>query len=150
MKAIRSNKQLEHVRQQLAEVESQLSELRHKYRRSSRSFEAAAGGLQLLAREMRLAISDYQKARAGRLAATVHCLDAVSGQLQVGRRLLQLRQAAGLDQAALAERLGTKQSNISRWESETCTSYNLAQLQRIAEALGWRLDITFVRQPARP
>lgn len=52
----------------------------------------------------------------------------------------QLRAAAALTQAELAERLGTKQPTISRWESGA-DEPRLSTLRRIAAATGHRLSL---------
>lgn len=44
-----------------------------------------------------------------------------------------MREKAGLSQAELAERIGTKQGAIARLESMTYGKYSMAMLQRIAE-----------------
>ncbi len=50
-------------------------------------------------------------------------------------RLAELRQAAGLSQAELAERLGVRQSTVSLWET-AARSPRFDQLPAIANALG--------------
>jgi transcriptional regulator with XRE-family HTH domain len=50
----------------------------------------------------------------------------------------------------LAEKLGTKQSVISRLEDADYEGHSLTMLQRIAAALGRRLEIRFLsRKPGR-
>lgn len=54
---------------------------------------------------------------------------------------IESRKAAGMTQKELAERMGTAQANISRFESG---NYNptLAFLQKMAQSLGKTLKIT--------
>ncbi|PZA06993.1 MULTISPECIES: helix-turn-helix transcriptional regulator [unclassified Meiothermus] len=52
---------------------------------------------------------------------------------------------AGLSQAELARRLGTDRGNVPRWLSENYQGHTVATLERIAEVLGMRLEIRFVR-----
>lgn len=54
---------------------------------------------------------------------------------------IEIRKAAGMTQKELAERMGTAQANISRFESG---NYNptLAFLQKMAQSLGKTLKIT--------
>ena len=54
------------------------------------------------------------------------------------------RTKAGLPQAQLAERIGTKQSVISRLEGADYEGHSLNGLHRIASALGLRLEIGFI------
>lgn len=54
------------------------------------------------------------------------------------RALIQARIAAGLTQAALAERLGLKEQQIQRYESTNYESASLSRLTAIAEVLGLR------------
>jgi DNA-binding XRE family transcriptional regulator len=92
------------------------------------------------------AIAAYEQAKAGELPAVVGSRNARTGELELPRVLRLLRQAARLDQAELAERIGTRQANISRWEREGYDRYNLRQLMRIADALGCELEVAFVRR----
>lgn len=60
---------------------------------------------------------------------------------EVARQLKEARKAQNITQEVLAERIGTKKSNISRLESGR---YNpsLDFLARVAEGLGRRVQIT--------
>lgn len=68
--------------------------------------------------------------------------DALGPQYEIIRAEIESRKMAGMTQAELAERMGTAQTNISRFESGR---YNpsLAFLQKMAEGLGKKLKITF-------
>ena len=65
--------------------------------------------------------------------------DALEPAYQVACRRIEL----GLTQAQLAERVGTKQPGISRLESGN-RNITIEQLQRVAGALGCRLDVRLV------
>ena len=67
----------------------------------------------------------------------------------VAQLIYSARTKAGLSQAELAERLGTKQSVISRLEDADYEGHSLSMLQRIAAALGQSLEIRFL-PPAKP
>lgn len=66
-------------------------------------------------------------------------------KLQVGLKLTELREQAGLTQKALANRIHTSQQAVSRLESGSYTGYTLSILEKIALALGRTLDIKFRR-----
>jgi transcriptional regulator with XRE-family HTH domain len=61
---------------------------------------------------------------------------------ELGRRLRDLREAYGLTQRQLAERVGTTQSVIARLEAGG-TKPSLSTLERVASALGAVVDIRF-------
>jgi len=63
---------------------------------------------------------------------------------EIGSQIHSLRQKAGLSQAALARRIGTQQSVISRLEDADYEGHSLAILNRIATALKQRVEIRFV------
>lgn len=62
----------------------------------------------------------------------------------VAQLIYEARTKAGLSQAALAERLGTKQSVISRLEAADYEGHSLSMLHRIAAALGQCVEIRFL------
>jgi ribosome-binding protein aMBF1 (putative translation factor) len=66
----------------------------------------------------------------------------------VSEMIYEARTAAGLTQAALARRVGTTQSVISRLEDADYEGHSLTMLQRIAEALHVRLELRFVPEVA--
>lgn len=55
--------------------------------------------------------------------------------------LYNLRVKSNITQKELAERLGVKQSNISRWEKPGYQGYKVKMLSKIARTLGGRLWI---------
>ena len=61
--------------------------------------------------------------------------------------ILKARSEAGLTQAQVAERMGTKASAVARLENALVTgkhSPSLATLKRYAGALGKKLDVRFI------
>jgi ribosome-binding protein aMBF1 (putative translation factor) len=60
----------------------------------------------------------------------------------------EAREAKGLSQSQLAERMGTQQSVIARLEGGGITP-TLPTLKRIADALGTKLTVGFEEPPAR-
>ena len=69
---------------------------------------------------------------------------------QLARRLLELREEAGLTQRQIADLIGTTPSVISRLEDSTYEGHSLAMLRRVAAALNKSLEIRFVaKKPAK-
>jgi ribosome-binding protein aMBF1 (putative translation factor) len=62
----------------------------------------------------------------------------------VAQLIYEARSKAGLSQSELAERLGTKQSVISRLEDADYDGHSLSMLHRIATALGQCVEIRFL------
>ena len=73
----------------------------------------------------------------------------IEHDLALGQLIYDLRTVAGLSQRALAERMGTTQSVISREEGGGAKN-RLDTLARVAEALDRHLIVSFpVKVPAR-
>jgi ribosome-binding protein aMBF1 (putative translation factor) len=70
-------------------------------------------------------------------------LEEVRAEAEVARTIYRLRSGAGLTQQALAQRVGTTASVISRLEDADYQGHSLAMLRRIAAALGRRVEIRF-------
>ncbi|HEX7030867.1 MAG TPA: helix-turn-helix transcriptional regulator [Gammaproteobacteria bacterium] len=61
--------------------------------------------------------------------------------------MLKARASAGLTQAEVADRVGTTQSAIARLESGSPShSPSIATLRRYAKALGYRVEVRFVKE----
>jgi ribosome-binding protein aMBF1 (putative translation factor) len=67
--------------------------------------------------------------------------------LDIAQQLYDLRTAARLTQRELARRVGTTAPVISRLEDAGYAGHSLSMLRRIAEALGFRIQVRFL--PAR-
>jgi DNA-binding XRE family transcriptional regulator len=72
--------------------------------------------------------------------------DALELEYRVADQLLKARARAGLTQDAVAERMGTTKSAISRLEAAGKHTPSLATLQRYARAVGCDLQVKLVRQ----
>jgi transcriptional regulator with XRE-family HTH domain len=73
----------------------------------------------------------------------------IEHDLALGQLIYDLRTAAGLSQRALAEKMGTTQSVISRLEEGGGAKNRLDTLARVAKALGRHLIVSFpVKLPA--
>ena len=69
---------------------------------------------------------------------------ALELEYQVAGQMLKARSRAGLTQDAVAERMGTTKSAISRLESASKHAPSLATLKRYASAVGCELQVKFV------
>ena len=72
-----------------------------------------------------------------------HLTDEARVNAAVAQLIYDARHAAGLSQAELAERIGSKQAVISRLEDADYDGHSLTMLQRIATALGKQVTIEF-------
>ena len=64
--------------------------------------------------------------------------------VRVARMIYEARTDAGLTQAQLAGLIETQQPVIARLEDADYEGHSLSMLQRIAAALGQRLEVSFV------
>ena len=62
-------------------------------------------------------------------------------RLQLAHQIARLRERAGLSQAALAERIGTRQAGVARMERNAYRGYTVGTLAKIAAATGATLDV---------
>ena len=73
--------------------------------------------------------------------------DAMEPEFTLLRELLRARQKAGLSQAEIAEKMGTKAPAVTRLESSLTSgkhSPSISTLKKYAEALGCHLEIKIV------
>jgi transcriptional regulator with XRE-family HTH domain len=92
---------------------------------------------------------DFADVIRARLAAEPELAAAVAKEAfnaEIARKIYELRTAAGLTQKQLAERVGTRQSVISRLEDADYDGHSLALLKRIADAVGKKLRVEFDAQ----
>jgi ribosome-binding protein aMBF1 (putative translation factor) len=81
---------------------------------------------------------------AGRDREMLDLVEQEQANLDIARKIFELRTKAGLSQSELAKRVGTTQSVISRLEDADYDGHSLLMLRRIASALEKRLEIRFV------
>ena len=74
--------------------------------------------------------------------------EALELEYQLVNQLLKARARAGLTQDAVAERMGTTKSAVSRLEAAGKHAPSLATLKRYAQAVGCELQIKLVRAKA--
>lgn len=70
--------------------------------------------------------------------------DALALEYELADQMLAARSRAGLTQDAVAERMGTTKSAISRLESAGKHAPSLATLKRYAGAVGCKLEVRLV------
>jgi len=73
--------------------------------------------------------------------------EALEPEFSLLRELLKARQKAGLSQAEIAERMGTKAPAVTRLESSLTSgkhSPSIATLKKYAQALGCHLEIKLI------
>ena len=80
-------------------------------------------------------------ARARQRRGFQHAYDALEAEYQVANELIAARARAGLTQDAVAQRMGTTKSAISRLERSGKHAPSIGTLQRYAEAVGCELKI---------
>jgi transcriptional regulator with XRE-family HTH domain len=75
--------------------------------------------------------------------------DALEAEFALFDELTRARRQAGLTQADVAKRMGTKPPAISRIEAPDAKhSPSLRTLQKYAQAVGCRLEIKLVQEPS--
>src|SRR5437667_12798535 len=76
-------------------------------------------------------------------------IQALMTEIDVRQELIALREASGLTQVQLAERLGVRQPLISKLEGGGTKDVKLSTLLRVAAALGARMRITFEKDAVK-
>ena len=75
-------------------------------------------------------------------------IQALMTEIDVRQDLIALREASGLTQAQLAEKLGVRQPLISKLEGGGTRDVKLSTLVKVAAALGAHVRINFERDGA--
>lgn len=70
--------------------------------------------------------------------------DALAVEYALAREMLSARTRAGLTQEAVAVRMGTTKSAVSRLEATGTHAPSVASLRKYAKAVGCRLEVKFV------
>ena len=84
------------------------------------------------------------EALSGGSARMVELVERERANLDIARKIYELRTKAKLSQSELARKVGTTQSVISRLEDADYDGHSLDMLRRIASALENRVEIRFV------
>ena len=83
--------------------------------------------------------------RAGQKAGFKEAYDALALEYSLVDQLLKARTRAGLSQDAVAARMGTTKSAVSRLESARRHAPSLSTLRRYAKAVGYEVKVRLVR-----
>jgi len=75
--------------------------------------------------------------------------DALEAEYALTHEMLFARTRAGLTQEAVADRMGTTKSAVSRLEGAGKHAPSMASLRRYADAVGCTLKIEFIPQPTK-
>ena len=67
--------------------------------------------------------------------------DEMEPEYQLKSQIIEARIAKGLSQKELAKLVGTQQSAVSRYEKEDCFQMSIRQLNKLAHALGKKVEI---------
>ena len=87
---------------------------------------------------------DFKKQALEQPGVKADC-ERLAPALELRRKLIEIRLAAGFTQVQMATVLKTQKSNISRLESANSkSSPTLSTIERYANAAGYRLEINFV------
>jgi ribosome-binding protein aMBF1 (putative translation factor) len=108
-----------------------------------------------MAKRVKKAITDAVEILIRRLGDTPDLRARIEEEklnMQVAQMIYDARHKAGLTQKQLAELIGTKQQVIARLEDADYEGHSLTMLQRIATALGRRLEVSMtpVRRRRKP
>jgi len=93
--------------------------------------EVMKDALESMAETLREEIQRYEDLRDGRVRQR-----ELDGLTDLPTALIEARIVAGLTQRGLAERLGLKEQQIQRWESDRYSGVGLTRLQEVIDALG--------------
>ena len=72
--------------------------------------------------------------------------DALAVEYAIASQMLAARSRAGLTQEAVANRMGTSKSTVSRLESAGKHAPSLSSIKRYAEAVGCKIEVRLVPQ----
>ena len=89
-------------------------------------------------------VHDVFLARARTRRGFANAYGALALEYQLASQMLKARSRAGLTQDAVAQRMGTTKSAVSRLESAGKHAPSLATLKRYANAVGCELQVKLV------
>ncbi len=87
--------------------------------------------------------------KASKRRGFVEAYDELEAEYALVHEMLSARTRAGLTQEAVADRMGTTKSAVSRLESAGKHAPSVASLKKYADAVGCKLKIEFIPQPVK-
>lgn len=92
----------------------------------------------------RTTLTEFKK-KALNKSSVKEAYESMSSAYDLRKKLIALRQQAGLTQEQIAEALHTQKSNISRLENaNTINSPKLSTIEQYANVIGYEVEINFV------
>jgi transcriptional regulator with XRE-family HTH domain len=145
---IRNEREFNKAVASIEQFDAQLAAAREKYGGNPGMLELMTRQLDRHLQELRQDLAEYSSAKAGNISAIFPAFNPRSRKLEVGRALNRIRLAKGISQEDLAQRVGTHQPSIARWEDPAYEAYRLVELRRVASELGFDLDVVFISRAA--
>ena len=97
-------------------------------------------------------VPHHQKAfleKASKRRGFREAYDGLEAEYALAHEMLSARTRAGLTQEAVADRMGTTKSAVSRLEAAGKHAPSMASLKKYADAVGCTLKIEFISQPVK-
>lgn len=148
---IKNDLQLGVTKTRLRELQAHLQRLRRTYSDPG-DFDFYSEATRDMLREMKREIREYHLVKTSsierilRLWAKRGALKpSKKGQLSIGELIAMLRMAKGMTQEELAQRLGTRQAHVARFERRGYSGFSVATLNAIFTVLGVRVGLAPVR-----
>jgi ribosome-binding protein aMBF1 (putative translation factor) len=138
---IKNERQLKITKERLKELKASLIRLKRKYKGAE--FELYSTGVREHIEQLERELKEYEYFK--HQPRVIRAYTPETDRLDIARAIAGVRISQGMTQAELAEKIQCQQENITRLESEDYQGYTVKQLQKIAEAVGARLEINFVR-----
>jgi ribosome-binding protein aMBF1 (putative translation factor) len=132
------------VSRQLGELEEWRDRALHETTQSPFQIQVEAASIEKMIARLQEEIEAYESAKAGQIPSVVTAHVQDDSFAEIASTLVRLRLARGLRQEDLARALGKSQPSIARWEAEDYDGYTLKELNRLAKALGYQLQLSFV------
>jgi ribosome-binding protein aMBF1 (putative translation factor) len=132
------------ISRQLGELEAWRERVLHEPTQSPFQTRVEAAGIEKMMARLQEEIAAYESAKAGQTPSVVTAQVQDDSFSEIASTLVRLRIARGLRQEDLARVLGKSQPSIARWEAEDYDGYTLKELSRLAKALGYQLQLSFV------
>lgn len=137
---IKNSIQLKNAEKRLSEIQKIMFENGKKY--AGLEFEMQNIGLAIEESELFNQIIEYKKLKTLPFSEAISFLFTKPILIDnIGDLLSKLRIAAKLSQSDMAQRLGWKQSNLSRFENENYSSQSISKIVEYASSLGVWLHI---------